>query len=60
VYSAAVERGEARERGVRQLVRRFFRSPADLVLNLLDEGELDAAELRRIREALERRERGSG
>lgn len=59
LYSAAVERGEARKRVVRQVVRRFFRSPADLVLNLLDEGELDEAELERIRRALQRRQEGA-
>jgi len=57
VYRARVERSAERSRMVRQVVRRFFRSPADLVLNLLDAGELDAKELDRIRRAIERRER---
>ena len=57
VYRARVEQGEVRSRMVRQVVRRFFGSPADLVLNLLDAGELDAKELARIRRAIERRER---
>jgi predicted transcriptional regulator len=59
IYHAKVQRGEARETMVRQVVKRFFRSPADLVLNLLDAGELDAAELERIRRALDRRGRKS-
>jgi predicted transcriptional regulator len=57
IYHANVQRGEARETMVQQVVKRFFRSPADLVLNLLDAGELDAAELAHIRRALDRRGR---
>jgi predicted transcriptional regulator len=57
VYSAAVARSEARESMVKQVVKRFFRSPADLVLNLLDAGELDAKELARIRKAIEKKGR---
>jgi predicted transcriptional regulator len=57
IYHANVQRGEARETMVQQVVKRFFGSPADLVLNLLDAGELDAAELERIRRALDRRGR---
>ena len=57
VYRALVDRGRARETMVRQLVKRFFGSPADLVLNLLDEGELDARELDRIRKAIEKKGR---
>jgi predicted transcriptional regulator len=57
VYRARVERSDERSRMVRQVVRRFFRSPADLVLNLLDAGDLDAQELERIRRAIERREK---
>jgi predicted transcriptional regulator len=56
VYRARVERSEARSTMVRQVVQRFFRSPADLVLNLMDAGELSAKELERIRRAIERRE----
>lgn len=57
-YSASIDRGEARETVVRQVVKRFFRSPADLVLNLLDADELNTKELERIRRAIERKERG--
>lgn len=58
VYEPTMDRGEARETVVRQVVKRFFRSPADLVLNLLDADELNAKELARIRRAIEQKERG--
>lgn len=57
VYTAAIARGQARETVVRQVVKRFFRSPADLVLNLLDADELSARELELIRRAIARKER---
>jgi predicted transcriptional regulator len=57
VYRAAVAHGEARESVVRQLVKRFFRSPADLVLNLLDADELSERELELIRRAIARKGR---
>lgn len=50
VYSAVVGRDEAGRNAVRYLVSRFFRnSPELLVLNLLEDENLGAAELRRIR-----------
>jgi BlaI family penicillinase repressor len=50
VYRAVVGRNEARRSAVRYLVSRFFRnSPELLVLNLLEDEELDAKELSRIR-----------
>ena len=50
VYQAVVGRDEASRSAVRHLVSRFFRnSPELLVLNLLEDEELRAKELRRIR-----------
>jgi predicted transcriptional regulator len=50
VYEAVVGRDEASRSAVRYLVSRFFRnSPELLVLNLLEDEELSAKELRRIR-----------
>lgn len=50
VYQAVVGRDEAGRSAVRYLVSRFFRnSPELLVLNLLEDEELSAKELRRIR-----------
>jgi predicted transcriptional regulator len=50
VYQAVVGRDEASRSAVRYLVSRFFRnSPELLVLNLLEDEELTAKELRRIR-----------
>ena len=50
VYRAVVGRNEAGRNAVRYLVSRFFRnSPELLVLNLLEDEKLDAAELARIR-----------
>jgi predicted transcriptional regulator len=50
VYQAVVGRDEASRSAVRYLVSRFFgNSPELLVLNLLEDEELSAKELRRIR-----------
>jgi predicted transcriptional regulator len=50
VYQAVVGRNEAGRNAVRYLVSRFFRnSPELLVLNLLEDEELSAKELARIR-----------
>src|SRR5579871_774640 len=50
VYRAVVGRDEAGRNAVRHLLSRFFRnSPELLVLNLLEDEELDARELQRIR-----------
>src|SRR5450755_2775026 len=50
VYQAVVGRNEAGRNAVRYLVSRFFRnSPELLVLNLLEDEDLDARELQRIR-----------
>ena len=50
VYSPVVGRSEASRNAVRYLVSRFFRnSPELLVLNLLEDEDLSAKELQRIR-----------
>jgi BlaI family transcriptional regulator, penicillinase repressor len=52
-YSAVVGRDEAGRNAVRYLVRRFFRnSPELLVLNLLEDEDLSAKELDRIRKLI--------
>jgi predicted transcriptional regulator len=56
IYKASVERDEAQTTLVNHMVSRFFGgSPRDLVLNLLDSESLDAAELERLRELIERK-----
>ena len=55
VYSALVDRQTARNFSVRHLIDRFFRHPADLMLNLLEHDDLDEAELDRVLQALEAR-----
>ena len=53
MYRALVGRNEAGRNAVRYLVSRFFRnSPELLVLNLLEDENLDARELARIRALL--------
>ena len=57
-YSAVVGRDEAGRNAVRYLVSRFFRnSPELLVLNLLEDEDLTARELRRIRELIAKEEK---
>ena len=56
-YSAIVGRSEAGRNAVRYLVSRFFRnSPEMLVLNLLEDEDLSAKELLRIRELIAKEE----
>jgi len=56
IYKASIERDEAQTTLVNHMVSRFFGgSPRDLVLNLLDSESLDAAELERLRELIERK-----
>jgi predicted transcriptional regulator len=57
VYRPVVGRVEATRRAVGQLLQRFFcGSPEALVLNLLEDETLDAAELRKIRKLLRQEE----
>jgi predicted transcriptional regulator len=56
IYKATVERDEAQRTVVNHMVSRFFGgSPRDLVLNLLDSESVDAAELARLRELIDRK-----
>lgn len=53
MYSPTVGREEATRKAVRNLVSRFFHnSPELLVLNVLKDDELSAAELKRIRKLI--------
>jgi len=53
VYKPVVERQEAARSEVRNLVRRMFRNSHELlVLNVLEEEQIDLAELKRLREVL--------
>lgn len=54
VYSPVVERQEATRSEIRRLLQRFFQNSHELlVLNILEDENLDAAELKRLREMLE-------
>ena len=55
VYAALVGRKEATRSEIRHLIGRFFKnSHEQLVLNILEEQGIDAEELNRLREMLER------
>lgn len=55
VYTPKVDRKDATRFEVRHLVSRFFgNSHEQLVLNILEEGSIDADELARVRQLLER------
>jgi len=55
VYTAQVNRKDATRFEVRHLVSRFFgNSHEQLVLNVLEESSIDAEELNRLRQLLER------
>ena len=57
VYAPLVGRKEATRSEIRHLVGRFFKdSHEQLVLNILEERGIDAEELNRLREMLDRRE----
>lgn len=50
IYRPIVDERQARRRALRHLVRRLFDgSPSLLVLNVLDDEEIDPAELQRVR-----------
>ncbi len=58
VYETLVDRQEATRSEIRHLVGRFFRDSHEaLVLNILEGGAIEAAELKRLREMLEREEK---
>jgi predicted transcriptional regulator len=55
VYRPVVDERQARRRALRHLVSRLFEgSPTLLVLNVLEDEELDAAERERLRKLMER------
>lgn len=54
IYEPTIGREEATRSEVRHLVSRFFRNSHEaLLLNILQDEEIDAAELRRLREMLD-------
>ena len=58
VYEPLIGRQEATRSEIRHLVGRFFRDSHEaLVLNILEDNELEAAELKRLREMLEKEEK---
>lgn len=60
LYSARVSRGKATKMFVKDLVDRMFEGKLDaLITNLLEEEKLSAAEVRRVRAALDQRGRRS-
>ena len=55
IYKPAIDERQARLRALRHLVRRLFDgSPSLLVLNVLEDEELDAAEREQLRKLIER------
>ncbi len=55
LYSATVAREEAQRSAVQNVVSRFFSgSPQALVLNLIESGDVDDAELERLRAMIDR------
>jgi len=58
IYEPLIGRQEATRSEIRHLVGRFFRDSHEaLVLNILEDNELEAAELKRLREILEKEEK---
>ena len=54
VYQPAVDARQARQRALRHLVARLFNgSPSLLILNVLEDEEIDAAELKRLKKLIE-------
>ena len=55
VYEAVIDERQARRRALRHLVSRLFDgSPSLLVLNVLEDEEIDAAEREQLRKLIER------
>jgi len=55
IYAPIIDRKEATRTEIRHLAGRFFKSSEDLLmLSLLEDRGLDASELKRLREMLER------
>ena len=58
IYEPLIGRQEATRSEIRHLVGRFFRDSHEaLVLNILEGNQLEAAELKRLREMLEKEEK---
>jgi predicted transcriptional regulator len=56
-YHTLLDRGEARRSALRFMLDRFFdNSPSLMMVKLMEEGDLDLEEIRRLREALARDE----
>ncbi len=54
IYRPLVDQRQARRRALRHLVSRLFNgSPSLLVLNVLEDDQIDAAELNRLRKLIE-------
>jgi predicted transcriptional regulator len=54
VYRPVVGERQARRRALRHLIRKLFSgSPSSLVLNLLDDEDIDPAELKRLKRIIE-------
>jgi predicted transcriptional regulator len=54
VYHPAVDARQARQRALRHLVARLFNgSPSLLISNVLEDEEIDAAELKRLKKLIE-------
>jgi BlaI family transcriptional regulator, penicillinase repressor len=54
IYRAVVDERQARRRALKHLVGRLFNdSPSLLILNVLDDEELDPAELKRLKKLIE-------
>jgi len=54
IYRAVVDERQARRRALRHLVSRLFNgSPSLLVLNILDDDQIDPAELKRLKKLIE-------
>ena len=60
LYAPLIQREDARRSEVRHLINRFFKdSHEELVLNILEERGVDREELDRLKDMLERSEKGS-
>jgi len=53
VYRPAVDERQARQRALKHLVARLFNgSPSLLILNVLEDGEIDRTELKRLKKLI--------
>lgn len=55
IYRAVIDRAQAQRRALRHLIARLFDdSPGALVLNVIEDGDIPAEELARLRQLLDR------